>query len=171
MKRSEFLKNSLLLGLTATAGNSVLASGTQRGKSVSGKTFNLNYAPHAGMFANHAGKDFLDQIKFMYDQGFRSLEDNGLMERTAAEQEKIGNLLAKLGMTMGVFVVEKGGNSANSLAAGKREYDDIFLKGCRDAVDVARRVNAKWVTVVPGDYERSLPEGIQTANVIEVLRR
>lgn len=169
MKRSEFIKNSFLLGLTVTAGNSVMAT-SGRSESKPEKTFNLNYAPHAGMFANHAGKDMLDQIKFMHDQGFRSLEDNGLMARTVAEQEKIGNLLAKLGMTMGVFVVDKGGNSANSLAAGKREYIDIFLKGCREAVNVAKRVNAKWVTVVPGDFERSLPIGIQTANVIEALR-
>ncbi|HEY0770162.1 MAG TPA: xylose isomerase, partial [Sphingobacteriaceae bacterium] len=158
MKRSEFIKNSFLLGLTVTAGNSVMAA-SGRSESKPEKTFNLNYAPHAGMFANHAGKDMLDQIKFMHDQGFRSLEDNGLMARTVAEQEKIGNLLAKLGMTMGVFVVDKGGHSANSLAAGKRESIDIFLKGCREAVNVAKRVNAKWVTVVPGDFERSLPIG------------
>jgi hydroxypyruvate isomerase len=72
---------------------------------------------------------------------------------------------------MGVFVVDKGGNSANSLAAGKKEYLDIFLKGCRNTVEVAKRVNAKWVTVVPGDYVRDIPIGIQTANVVEALRR
>lgn len=170
MKRSEFIKNSFLLSLTAAAGSSAFASDIP-GDNKSGKTFNLNYAPHAGMFANYAGKDFTDQIKFMYDQGFRSIEDNGLMGRTVAEQEKIGNTLAKLGMTMGVFVVDKGGNSANTLAAGKREHIDIFLKGCTHAVDVAKRVNAKWVTVVPGDFERSLPIGIQTGHVIEALRR
>jgi hydroxypyruvate isomerase len=74
-------------------------------------------------------------------------------------------------MQMGVFVVDKGGNGANTLAAGKQEYVDIFLKGCRNAIEVAKRCNAKWVTVVPGDYERRLNIGIQTANVIEALRR
>src|SRR3546814_5593760 len=72
---------------------------------------------------------------------------------------------------MGVFVVDKGGNSANTLAAGKKEHVDIFLDGCRRAVEVAKRCNAKWMTVVPGDYERNIPIGIQTANVIEALRR
>ena len=62
-------------------------------------------------------------------------------------------------------------NSANSLAAGKKEYIDIFLQGCRQSVEVAKRVNAKWVTVVPGDFERNLPIGIQTGHVIDGLKR
>jgi hydroxypyruvate isomerase len=170
MKRSEFIKSSGLLGLSLAAGFSAQAS-NNKGPRKAEKTFNLDYAPHAGMFAAHAGNNFIDQIKFMHDQGFRSIEDNGMMGRTIAMQEEIGNTLAKLGMTMGVFVVDKGGNGANTLAAGKQEYIDIFLKGCRNAVDVAKRVNAKWVTVVPGDFERNLPIGIQTGNVIEALRR
>jgi len=72
---------------------------------------------------------------------------------------------------MGVFVLNKGGNGANTLAAGKKEHLDIFLDGCRKAVEVAKRVNAKWTTVVPGDYQRNLPLDIQTANVIEALRK
>ena len=170
MNRSEFIKSAGFLGLSLASGASVFASDSKASAKAE-KTFNLNYAPHAGMFAAHAGNNFIDQIKFMHDQGFRSIEDNGLMGRPVAMQEEIGNTLAKLGMTMGVFVVDKGGNGANTLAAGKQEYIDIFLKGCRNAVDVAKRVNAKWVTVVPGDFERNLPIGIQTGNVIEALRR
>ena len=86
------------------------------------------------MFAAHAGDNFIDQIMFMHDQGFRSIEDNGLVKRPLALQEEIGKTLAKLGMSMGVFVVDKGGNGANTLAAGKQEYIDIFLNGCRQAV-------------------------------------
>jgi hydroxypyruvate isomerase len=135
------------------------------------KRFKLNYAPHFGMFKNSAGEDLIDQLKFMADNGFMALEDNGMMGRPVEMQEKIGAQLTKLGMTMGVFVLDKGGNGANSLAAGKPEYVDIFLNGCRRAVEVAKRVNAKWITVVPGDFERNLPIGVQTGNVIEALRR
>lgn len=170
MKRSEFIKSSTLFGLSLAGGSA--AFGSNLGKPAKAeKTFNLDYAPHAGMFAAHAGDNFIDQIMFMHDQGFRSIEDNGLVKRPLALQEEIGKTLAKLGMTMGVFVVEKGGNGANTLAAGKKEYIDIFLNGCRQAVEVAKRVNAKWITVVPGDFERNLPIGIQTGNVIEALRR
>jgi hydroxypyruvate isomerase len=170
MNRSEFIKSSAILGLSLAGGSSAHASNS-KGLAKAENAFNLDYAPHAGMFAAHAGNNFIDQIKFMHDQGFRSIEDNGMMGRPIAMQEEIGNTLAKLGMTMGVFVVDKGGNGANTLAAGKTEFIDIFLKGCRQAVDVAKRVNAKWVTVVPGDFERNLPIGIQTGNVIEALRR
>jgi len=123
------------------------------------------------MFRNNAGADFIDQIKFAYDQGFRSIEDNGMARRPPEQQQKIGDTLAKLGMAMGVFVLDKGGNGANTLAAGKPEYLEIFLKGCREAVEVSKRCGGILTTVVPGDFERHLPMGIQTGNVIDALRR
>jgi hydroxypyruvate isomerase len=49
--------------------------------------FSMRYAPPIGMFEGNAGKDPLDQIRFMADQGFRALFDNGLMNRPVAEQE------------------------------------------------------------------------------------
>lgn len=169
MKRRNFIHGSLLAGASAfgTFGPSVASPF----RPDAAQPFRMKFAPHFGMFENHAGKDLLDQLSFMADMGFRALEDNGMMKRTPAEQEKIGKQLAKLGMEMGVFVVEKGGNGANSLAAGKSEYIEIFLDGCRKAVDVAKRVNAKWMTVVPGDFERRIPIGIQTANVVDALRK
>src|SRR5690606_30265976 len=48
---------------------------------------------------------------------------------------------------------------------------DIFLKGIKESLEVAKRVDAKWITVVPGDYQRNLPIGVQTANVIDALKR
>ncbi|MFT3902417.1 MAG: TIM barrel protein [Niabella sp.] len=168
MQRRSFLRSGLF-----TAGALTLAPrGSRAGNQISeNKVFHLDYAPHEGMFANSAGNDFIDQIKYMYDLGFRSIEDNGMADRTPEMQTRIGNTLAKLGMRMGVFVVPKGGNGANTLAAKKKEHIDIFLNGCRKSVEVAKRCNAKWVTVVPGDFEKSLPLAVQTANVIEALRR
>jgi len=134
-------------------------------------TFKLNYAPHDGMFKNNGGADFIDQIKFMHDQGFRSVEDNGLLRRNVADQEKIGKTLSQLGMNMGVFVVDGGDNWKISLTTGKKEFLDVFLATCKTSVETAKRVNAKWATVVPGFFERNLPLGIQTANVVDALRR
>lgn len=173
MQRRNFLQNSILAGASTLVGSSVIAGehNPKPAEQNAEKTFNLNYAPHDGMFQNNGGKDFVDQIKFMYDQGFRSIEDNGMTGRSTDQQTKIGETLAKLGMVMGVFVVPKGGNGENTLAAGKKENVEIFLKGCRQSVEVAKRVNAKWVTVVPGDFERDLPIGIQTGHVIDALRR
>ncbi|MDP4678756.1 MAG: TIM barrel protein [Cyclobacteriaceae bacterium] len=169
MKRRNFLRNAALAGTAIATTGGFTGS---FGKEVLGKNdFQLKYAPHFGMFKNHAGDDVIDQLNFMADQGFTALEDNGMMKRDVALQTKIGETLAKRNMTMGVFVIDKGGNMANTLAAGKQEFIDIFVDGCKRAVEVAKRVNAKWMTVVPGGFERKLPIGIQDGNVIEALRR
>ncbi len=172
MKRSEFIRNSLFTaGAIATgAGINNTFAAEKPSAALSDKVFNMDYAPHQGMFENHAGKNFLDQIQFMYDKGFRAIEDNGYLNRSVEEQEKIGNLLAKLGMRMGVFVVDGGDNWKTSLTTGKKEFKDKFVETCKKSVEAAKRCNAKWLTVVPGFYERNLPYGNQFANVIDAMR-
>jgi len=90
--------------LTAGMANKGLAS-TSQGMNLSSMMaeapYKMKYAPHFGMFKNHAGADEIDQLKFMHDMGFRALEDNGMMGRSPEMQTKIGDTLAKLGMTMG----------------------------------------------------------------------
>lgn len=169
MKRRSFIQKTALTSGALSLGGAI--SYASENANALKHSFNLKYAPHLGMFKNHAGDDPIDQINFMAEQGFTAFEDNGMMKRDVALQIKMGETLAKHDMTMGVFVVDKGGNMANTLAAGKQEYIDIFLDGCKRAVEVAKRVNAKWMTVVPGGYQRNLPIGIQDANVIEALKR
>jgi hydroxypyruvate isomerase len=171
MKRRNFIRNAAASGVAMAGFGNVMGAAASESPVSDAKEFHLKYAPHFGMFKNLAGDDLIDQIKFMADQGFTAIEDNGMPGRDVATQTKIGETLEKLGMTMGVFVVPKGGNMANTLAAGKKENVDIFLDGCRQSVEIAKRVNAKWMTVVPGSFERRLPIGIQDANVIEALRR
>lgn len=135
-----------------------------------GRTFKLKYAPHFGMFKEHAGADLIDQLKFMRDQGFTALEDNGLPDRPVAEQEKIGKALADLGMEMGVFVATKDFSNP-TFVLDKPDVRDSFLKDVRNAVEVSKRVNAKWCTVVPGCHDERLDWDYQTANVIDNFRR
>ena len=169
MKRRDFVRSGLALG--AAAFGPVAGAATHARPAAARHAFNLKYAPHEGMFRHHAGDDFIDQIEFMADVGFTALEDNGMMGRSVSQQEKIASTLQRRGMDMGVFVVDKGGNGANTLAAGRPDHLDIFLDGCRRAVEVAKRVNATWMTVVPGDFQRDLPEHVQTANTLDALRR
>ena len=168
--RRSFLQQSMgAAAVVAAAASSTSAQAAKGGKSAPRK-FKLKYAPHFGMFKNQAGDDLIAQLEFMADQGFTALEDNGLMGRPVDVQEKIGATLAKRGMTMGVFVIDGGDNWKTSLTTGKAEFRDKFLETCRAAVDTAKRVNARWATVVPGYFERKLPIGIQTGNVIDILR-
>jgi hydroxypyruvate isomerase len=94
-----------------------------------------------------------------------------MMGRSIEDQKRIGDTLAKLGMDMGVFVVTTDSwHWKLSLATGKQEFKDVIVRDCKTAVEVAKRCNAKWMTVVPGNFDRSQPMDIQTANVIECLR-
>jgi hydroxypyruvate isomerase len=138
---------------------------------VAAAPFKLDFAPHFGMFKQHAPGGLVDELRFMADQGFRSLEDNGLLKRPLAEQELIGKTLDQLGMRMGVFVVDGGDNWKVSLTTGKQEFLDNFVATCKASVEAAKRVNAKWMTVVPGYFERNLPIGVQTGHVIDALKR
>lgn len=172
MQRRDFMQQSLLAGGALLSGSVMANQGEQNQSIQAGKTFNLNYAFHDGMFKNHGGNDFIDQIKWAHDMGFRGIEDNGMMGRTVEQQKKIGDTLAKLGMTMGVFVITSDSwHWKTSLTTGKQEFIDRMKKDCVEALEVAKRCNATHATVVPGNYERSLSFDQQTANVILALRQ
>ncbi len=170
MERRKFIKN-ISAGATLASISGGLAIAKPTSLSNRAEPFNIDFAPHFGMFKNSAGDDLVDQLKFMADQGFRSLEDNGLLKRSLSDQEMIGKTLNDLGMRMGVFVVDGGQNWMTSLTTGKQEFMDVFLETCRKSVEAAKRVDAKWMTVVPGFYDRRMPIGIQTGNVIEAMKR
>jgi len=171
MERRTFLQKGSLAGAAIISSSLASRAGNNQVLDAD-KPFNLNYAIHDGMFANNAGKDFSDQIKFAHDRGFSSIEDNGMMSRTPQEQERIGKTLDALGMKMGVFVITSDSwHWKTSLTTGKPEWTEKMIKDCREAVEVAKRCRAKWATVVPGNFERSLPHDMQTANVIDALRR
>jgi hydroxypyruvate isomerase len=154
--RRTFLSHSLAASaLAATAALPASPNATAaetRSAPAAGRKFRLRYAPHFGMFKAHAGEDPISQLEFMASQGFTALEDNGLMARPVELQERIGDTLARLGMTMGVFVIDGGDNWKTSLTTGKAEFRDKFLDTCRKAVEVGKRVNARWATVVPGYF-------------------
>lgn len=135
------------------------------------KPFRMKYAPHFGMFQASAGPDPVDQLKFAADQGFRAWEDNGMRGRSVAEQERIAKAMTDLGMTMGVFMANDIDWSSPTLTTGQAQHLDRFVQNIRDSVEVAKRVNAKWMTVVPGVVQPRLEMGYQTANVLEALRR
>jgi hydroxypyruvate isomerase len=173
MQRRKFMQQSFLAGgALLTSAGSAVASNHIRSAATDEKTFHLNYGIHDGMFKNHAGNDFIEQIKFAHSMGFRSIEDNGMMGRPVEQQKKIGDTLASLGMVMGVFVLTSDNwHWKTSLTTGKQEWIDRMIKDCNDAIEVAKRCNAKHITVVPGNYEHSISIDFQTANVISALRK
>ena len=169
MKRRRFIQQS---GMAAGAiGTGVLTSGFSNLTTNSQHSFQLKYAPHLGMFKHSAGEDPLDQILFMADQGFTAFEDNEMRNRGLPLQQKIADTLQARNMEMGVFVAHTIYWQEANLASGNPEKRAEFLSEIETSVDVANRVNAKWMTVVPGHVDLKLPMGYQTANVIETLKR
>ncbi len=173
MERRTFLKNFALTGAAGILGGtaSALSIDSDQKKSKMGEKFTMNFAPHFGMFKNHAGDDLIDQLNFAADAGFHAWEDNGMKNKTVQMQEKIANTMAKHNMEMGVFVAHTIYWNEPNLASGDKEKRDEFLKEINESVEVAKRVNAKWMTVVPGHVDLKKQMGFQTANVVDALRR
>lgn len=148
-------------------------------------TFTINFAPHFGMCKAVVGEDQVDQLKYMHDQGFRAWEDNGMMGRDLSTQRKLAKEMERLDMQMGVFVAyadfqqptftgyryqsEDRFYNANSLR-DKEDIRNMLKKRMQETVEVAKRVNAKWVTVVPGTIDPSLEDGYQFQNVVDNLK-
>jgi hydroxypyruvate isomerase len=176
MKRRDFLTAAAgAAGVAAAGASGLLGAGRRATDAIAHEPrqepFTLDYAPHFGMFRNLGGEDPLGQLQFMADEGFRSLEDNGMRGRPVEEQERIAGEMERLGMRMGVFVAHTIHWQEPNLASGDEGKRDEFLAEIRGSVDVARRVNATWMTVVPGHVDLRLHPDIQTANVVESLRR
>ncbi len=168
MKRRDFIASSL----TATAATTLVNPNLNATTPAPKNNFKLNYAPHFGMFKNHTGDDFITQLQFFKDHGFNAIEDNGMPQRSIADQEKIGKGLADLNMTMGVFVATKDFEKPTfAVTSWKPEMREPILKEIRDAVEIAKRCNAKWCTVVPGCHDEKLDWDYQTASVIDMFRR
>ncbi len=180
MQRRAFLASSAL------AATSIAATGTATAAASSSTPakFTLGFGPHEGMFRASAGPDILDQIKFASARGFTAWEDNGLPGRPPELQEKIGQTLADCGMLMGVFVAYGSFDEPTFAVPNKAKQEEV-LGRIQAGVEIAKRVGAKWMTVVPGSVDqqsnkgadwnryggRRLAPGYQEANVVELLKR
>lgn len=168
LSRRDLLKSTVA---GAAGGSALLATLGGTAHAQQPRAFRLRYAPHFGMFRAHAGEDLVAQLEFMRSEGFTALEDNEMKSRSVADQERIARTMQRLGMQMGVFVAHQIAWNEANLASGDGAKRDAFVQQVRESVDVAKRVNAKWMTVVPGHVDRRLDMGFQTANVIEALKR
>ncbi|MEZ4851936.1 MAG: TIM barrel protein [Bacteroidia bacterium] len=174
MKRRDFVKKTAATAIGTTglvASGGALFAKDGDANSVKADKFQMKYAPHLGMFKNLAGDDPIDQLNFMADQGFTAFEDNGMKDRDVELQKKMAQTMEKRGLEMGVFVAHKIYWNEPNLAGGKEDLREEFLTHIKESVEVAKRVNAKWMTVVPGHLDLRKEMGYQTVNVIEALKR
>ncbi|RIV71159.1 hydroxypyruvate isomerase family protein [Flagellimonas aequoris] len=171
MNRRDFVKKKMVVSAALGLGGAGVLSAAEWNPKKEQKPFNLNYAPHLGMFKESAGNDPNDQLNFMADMGFTAFEDNEMKGRDQSLQEKMAKTMMERGIAMGVFVAHEIYWDKPNLASGDVSLREKFLKEIKESIEVAKRVNAKWMTVVPGHVDLRLRKGYQTANVIESLKR
>ncbi len=174
MKRRDFLGSTLAAGAGVALGADHLtadSNGTVARRTSSAEPFSVDFAPHFGMFREHGGGSLTGELQFMADQGFRSLEDNEMRNRSVEEQTLIAREMERLNLRMGVFVAHTIYWSEPNLASGNQERRDEFLAEIRSSVAVARRCHAQWMTVVPGFVDLRQHLDYQTAHVVETLRQ
>ena len=169
MERRSFLRNAAVAGAAITSFAGVSQSFASETTVSNSAKFKLKYAPHLGTFNEHAGKDPIDNIKFIADQGFRAVFDNGLMGKEPALQEKIANELAKRDMDLGPFVLYAD-FKVKSMVTRDPEMMEMLRNLMKEGVEVAKRTGVKTALVVPGRYDDKLEWDYQTANVIDAMR-
>ncbi len=166
MERRDFVRNAGLAGLGLGLSTNLSAKVLHPAPA-----FRLKYAPHLGMFRHLAGDDPLDQLHFMADQGFTAFEDNGMKNREVTLQEKMARVMQERGLQMGVFVAHTIYWNQPNLASGDPDLRREFLQEIRESVEVAKRVNARWMTVVPGHVDLRQQKAYQTAHVVKSLKQ
>ena len=79
--------------------------------------------------------------------------------------------MEKLGLKMGVFVAHEISWNKPNLTNGDLALREKFLEEIKGSIEIAKRVNAQWMTVVPGHVDLRLSRGYQTAHVVESLKQ
>jgi hydroxypyruvate isomerase len=169
MERRKFIRNAALSGMALTGITGTVSAASAESKKSNQAKFKLKYAPSLGTFREHAGNDPIDEIRFMHDQGFRAIFDNGLMGKEPALQEKIASELDRRGMDLGPFVLYAD-FGVTSMVTRDQEMMNMLRGRIKQGLEVHKRTNVKTALVVPGRYDQRLHWDYQTANVIETMR-
>lgn len=164
MKRRDFLAAGVAGALAAATGAAQSSNAQDGAVAISGEKFKMKYAPRLINFSAHAGKNPIDNLKFISGQGFTAYYDLNLAERPDAE--KIVKEGEQLGLTAGIF-------SAHSKAAWTRDDDAVRQEGLQSiqkAIENAKRLNIEGALLVPGDIIPEMTMEQMTANLVKNLK-
>lgn len=169
--RRSFLTSAATAGTALFVAPAILTGRSRKDMIAEADTpFTMLFAPSIGMFRQLCGSnDPADNIRFIYDRGFRAVFDNGLPGRPPEEQVKIADEVHRLGMMMGPWVLYAD-FSKTSFVLDNAEVRDFLKVKMLEGAEVARRTGFKMVLMVPGRYDERLHHDYQTANVIENLK-
>lgn len=169
MKRRNFIKNTAVSGMALTGLAGTMAASASEAKVSNSEKFKLKYAPGLGTFSEHAGTDPIDNIKFMSDQGFTAMFDNGLMGKSPEMQEKIAAELANRGMDIGPYVLYAD-FKVKSMVLNTKDVRYMLKEKLQEGIETTKRTGAKYALMVPGHFDDRLEWDYQTANVVDCMR-
>lgn len=169
MERRNFFKKSIIAGAAAISGIPSIET-VANPKKKEAKKFNMKFSPEFGIFSEAAGKDPIDQLKWGYEQGFRAWENTGLKNRPVEEQERISKTMQQLGMEFGQFVGTLTFENVTFAGRDKSARESV-LKDIRASVEIAKRMNTKFIHNVLGTSDPKLPWDFQMANAIDLLKQ
>ena len=168
MERRNFVKTATLLGGAALTAS--LTGESFAGDLSNAAQFKLKYAPGIDMFSASAGsKDFAANLQFIKDQGFKAVFDNDFPKRSKEDQDTIANLLNKLGLEFGPYVLYADFSKESMVLK-----DENILKMLKERIEVAKEIKKRtgyfMTLMVPGRYSQNVAWDYQAANVIDNLR-
>jgi len=182
MERRNFLRNGLFSGAAAFIGAPILHSGRTIASEPrlqkemiathgsEAQPFRMKFSAEFGIFADVAGKKLIDQIRWGHEQGLRAWENTGLKFKTTEEQELISKTIQRLGMEFGQFVGTMTFEEVTFAGRDESRREQV-LNDVRQSVEIAKRMNTKFVHNVLGMSDPKLPHGFQMANAIDLLKR
>lgn len=168
MERRRFIKSGLMAGAGLTSGGWARSAGLGE-SDVGGSGFRMKFSGEFDMFES-AGPGWEEQLEWGYDQGFRAWEHTWLRRKSREEQERIARKLGRLGMEFGQFVGTMSFKEV-TFAGRDREIRERVLEEVRESVEIAKRMNTKYIHNVLGRADANLPWDFQMANAIELLKR
>lgn len=162
MNRKTFL--SITGGTIAAMSSNSLYAATQ----VSAPPlFKAKFAPHPGSFPS-GPTDYLDQLKFAYDLGFRAWEDNNLFKQSNELIEKVAAYMNDKKMELGVSVIVSG--SGAMLNKPTEEQKANILKGIDRGIEVVKITGQTNLTMVPGARDLSLSREKQIEASVDFMK-
>ncbi len=189
MNRRDFLFKSLTASaLVGTMGTqNLFASGSKIDEAIKNvdpnpKKFKIKFAPNIYSWTNlfpvsYKGMTIAEKMDFLGKLGFIAYEDNDFYRRKPEDQEIILNATKKYGMEFGVFTVPLKGKfvlTENKIGDSKKADKSAAMAHSAEAVEnaakLAKKIGAKWMTVVPGYLHEHLLDMDVFANVMDHLR-
>ena len=128
-------------------------------------SYRLRYAPHV----TDRDVDYHRQLEVFAEQGFRAFEFNALPKQSDAAITALAKTKERLGLAMGVFVINRGGWKPSALV--DRKFHGDFLADVKRAVEIHKIIGNECATATSGLAVDTLSYTQQTTNCIEALKR